>query len=125
MDRILYITRNISYNADTSPNEINVIDSADFDNDNDDENIPKDRTPPKGTCISCLNRFCDIVLLPCFHIDVCSDCWNEKVKLHQANCEMLHKNNRKKLANEKKKIECPCCNNIVSKSNEFHMASIQ
>lgn len=49
----------------------------------------------KGKCISCVTKFCDIILIPCFHIVVCSDCWRQKKESHIKQCEILYEKNRK------------------------------
>lgn len=77
----------------------------------------------KGTCISCMTRQCDIILLPCFDIVVCSTCWSDIIKKHETNCEQIYKNNKRKQCTEKRKVVCPCCGNIVNESKEFRMAT--
>lgn len=85
---------------------------------------PLQQHPKKGQCISCRLAQCDIILLPCFHIVVCSDCWKIQVDNHEKQCKIEFKNNKRKLALESKRVQCPCCENIVSRSQEFFMATI-
>lgn len=90
--------------------------------DDDNTNSP---SVPNGTCISCLTRPCDIVLQPCFDIVVCSECWEERKQKHERACEVMYKNNNKKISAEKKKVLCPCCGECVKKTNKFNMATVQ
>lgn len=85
---------------------------------------PVQETPLKGMCISCRSSQCDIILTPCFDIVVCSKCWNDIVNEHVKQSEMTFKNNKRRLALEKKKVPCPSCRNIVKDAREFHMATI-
>lgn len=78
---------------------------------------------PKGTCIVCLDKICDIILVPCFHIVICSTCWASAKENHIQQCEILFAKNKRKQALEKKKIKCPACEHIVQQSNTFHMAT--
>lgn len=80
---------------------------------------------PKGTCISCLSRICDIIFLPCFDIVLCSKCWENERSKHERECDALYRNNARKLTAEKKKRKCPCCSKIVKETKEFRMASVQ
>lgn len=57
-----------------------------------------------GTCISCKIRNCDIIFTPCFHIVVCSTCWEEKKQKHIRECEIIHKRNKRRMEVEKKKF---------------------
>lgn len=78
---------------------------------------------PKGTCIVCLKNLCDIILVPCFEIVICSICWAQQKQQHEERCDVLYKKNKRKLVTEKKKLKCPSCDNIVKECKEFHMAS--
>lgn len=90
-----------------------------------DEMNTSEPTVPNGICISCVAVPCDIILTPCFDIVVCSSCWTQKVEKHKQDCEVLYKNNRRKLEKEKQKVLCPCCSNVVKAAKEFRMAAIQ
>lgn len=71
----------------------------------------------------CLERRCDIILLPCFEIVVCSQCWQDICAKHINECNEIYKNNKRKLATEKKKVLCPCCGKVVVETKEFRMAT--
>lgn len=111
LDRILHIT-----------NHTTEYDRIEDDKEIDDSD--KVNEPRKGVCISCREKICDIILLPCFDIVICSSCWLEKQEKHISNCEAIYKDNKRKLAIEKKKILCPCCGQLVSKWNPFQMATM-
>lgn len=78
----------------------------------------------KGVCISCRSAQCDIILVPCYHIVVCSKCWNDQAEYHKQQTKILFKNNKRKQAIEEKKVPCPCCDKIVLQAQEFFMATI-
>lgn len=80
--------------------------------------------PKKGTCISCRSAQCDIILIPCYHIVVCSQCWKSQVESHEQQCRVKFKNNKRKEASEKKKVPCTFCEKIVSCAQVFYMATI-
>lgn len=90
-----------------------------------DETVAAEPPVPNGICISCVAVPCDIILVPCYDIVVCSSCWASKVEKHTQNCEVLYKNNKRKLDREKQKILCPCCSNVVKEAKTFRMATIQ
>lgn len=122
LDRILYISK-----PDEFERERDVQEALDVSmNASIVSNEPEIETnAPKGICISCKSRHCDIILMPCFDIVVCSQCWTELKTNHETNCEIKYKKNQRKKESEKKKVLCPCCGKIVKQSNEFHMATIQ
>lgn len=104
LDRILYIKKAIEYvepdvvsnNKDTDEC-VNDLEADDADGiDSSEPNVPE------GTCIQCVSQPCDIIMLPCFDIVLCSMCWQEKKTKHERDCDVLHKNNKRKLASEKK-----------------------
>lgn len=89
----------------------------------DENEYIDDEAVPKGTCIMCLKNLCDIILLPCFHIVVCSTCWEKTKSTHEKQCDILYSKNKRKLTLEKKKVKCPTCDDVVKNTNEFHMAN--
>lgn len=122
LDRILHITKKFNdesglmaikapeENLDTSLNEV------------DHEEEPAKQT--QGICIACKLNQCQIILVPCFHIVVCKDCWNDRVKAHERQCGIAHTNNIRKRNAEMKKVTCPCCSDIVTNASPFFMATI-
>lgn len=89
-----------------------LAEKPDFDDDNDDMNFsldfpdenvnvnsnPPERNiiqPPKRTCVDYMQVFYDIILLPCFHIIICSKCWNKNRDNHAVRCSVLYKNKKK------------------------------
>lgn len=121
LDRILYINKPDDFEMEGNNQDDNNVSMTLSEPENDaDAN-----SPPKGICIACKSRHCDIILLPCFDIVVCSKCWNDIKHNHEAQCEIKYKKNQRKKESEKKKVLCPCCGKVVKQSNEFHMANIQ
>lgn len=121
LDRILFINKSIEPTQpieEHSEMDDSVVDTASV----HDTSTP---SAPKGTCISCMSQICDIILLPCFDIVICSKCWDDERKKHERECDVLYKNNKRKLAAEKKKMKCPCCSQIVNQAKEFRMATVQ
>lgn len=121
LDQILYITQSIGSSETIHITESDQNEITEFEEDDD----PTTDGPAKGTCISCLTKMCDIILLPCFHIVVCSQCWNENKTKHEKDCDVRYKSNKRKLAIEKKKVPCPACNSAVTEAKVFEMASVQ
>lgn len=133
MDRIVHICTKKKFDefsanvVETSDSETNGVVGEIFDDLSICEETqaePVQQLTEKGVCISCRMEQCDIILIPCFHIVVCSNCWKKQVESHENQCKIAYKNNKRKLALESKKVQCPCCENIVSKSQEFFMATI-
>lgn len=128
LDRILHINKKIDTldeNSCSSNDDASSPQTEDGENDSDVSCSGDDQRPnvPNGTCISCLERRCDIILLPCFEIVVCSQCWQDISAKHINECNEIYKNNKRKLATEKKKVLCPCCGKVVVETKEFRMAT--
>lgn len=127
LDRILHITK--KFNDDGA---MQIIDSEESEQQNEsdqqDESDQEDESDTqisdRGKCIACAIRQCEIILVPCFHIVICSSCWQERVIEHESQCDILFKSNKRKLIAEKKKVTCPCCSNVVGKAQPFYMATI-
>lgn len=111
------------YFEDLGPHEQANLNMSEQSEENSNEEAVGQQ-PVKGTCISCQTAYCDIILVPCFHIVICSKCWSDKISAHEKQCEITFKNNKRKMALEKKKIPCPCCDGIVNRAQEFFMATI-
>lgn len=126
LDRILHIKKAIEYvKPDVEPHDADT-DESENDLETDMNAVDSNsQEVPKGTCVQCLSRTCDIIMLPCFDIVVCSMCWQEKKSKHERDCDVIYKNNKRKLVIEKKKVCCPCCNKIVTQTKEFRMAAVQ
>lgn len=130
LDQVLYIIKSIGSLA----NDIEQVAIDESRTDPNNESLeqqeeefddPTTDTLPKGTCISCLSKICDIILLPCFHIVVCSKCWKDKRLKHERDCDAIYRSNKKKLSAERKKVPCPACNQTVVEAKVFEMASVQ
>lgn len=124
LDRVLYINKPDEFVLEENVQD--VLHDESSTSMNFSIETASDSTPaPKGICISCKTRHCDIILLPCFDIVVCSVCWEDLKQKHYTQCEIKHKKNHRKKEIEKKKTVCPCCGKIVKQSKEFHMATLQ
>lgn len=130
LDRIVHICTKKSDEVLKNVTEILLEDDRSDTNEIDQLNElnvsenPSQQNSTKGMCISCLATQCDIILLPCFHIVICSVCWKSQVETHEKHCEITYKNNKRKFTLEKKKVPCPCCENIVTRAQEFFMATV-
>lgn len=121
LDRILYIVKPDEFSSDTMDSDQPEDEEVSILNESSDDS----QNTCNGFCIACKIRQCDIILMPCFHIVVCKQCWKENEAKHHETCEALYSKNKRKMEAEKKKVPCPCCDKIVEKWNEFHMAAIQ
>lgn len=126
--RILHIANKFQYVHDLLPggNESSSIDSNQDELNGNDATVNDTPAPPKpveGMCIACHKR-CEIVLIPCFHIVICSACWDRRASEHVAQCKVLYKDNKKKMNSEFKRVTCPCCDKVITKAQPFFMASI-
>lgn len=125
LDRILHITK--KFNDESGIMAIKAVEEGNPEtslNETDHgehQNEPEKQT--QGICIACKLNQCQIILVPCYHIVICKDCWNDRVKAHERHCGNTYKDKRKKNA-DMKKVTCPCCDNIVANAAPFYMATI-
>lgn len=63
-------------------------------------------------CLACLDKTSEIVMQPCGHMKICSDCWKIMLDAHDTKVANYYQND---LGEEYKPIlKCPACNSPVN-----------